>query len=168
VAELSFLEINQRYGALGPDFLTWLLIHADEQDLPESPTEPGLQVSLMGPMLFRSDLGEATKISLSGDEAPAAPEVRAALRQGKRLSRCGLLFTVMDAAYQFVLDAETFDLKSVKLPVPKIPDIDEYMVARIQALQHLTRLVHELFDAFLAVRLDPARWADELASWAKR
>lgn len=165
MAQLSALELMDRYGTLGPDFLTWLCVHTRRGDLGPVPSEPGLQVMLMGPMLFTSETGEATKMTLAGDEAASAPEVDAALRQGKRLMRTKMDFTVMDAKYVFTLDAETFDLRSIKLPVPKLPDLDEYLTMRVQATQHLARLVSELFEQFLPLRLDVAAWRDEVESW---
>ena len=166
--QLTVLEILDRYGSLGPDFLTWLAVHCEEEGFAGTPSEPGLSASVLGPMVFTSDTGEATKMSLAGDEAAAAPEVLAALRAGKRLSRARVQLNAQDAEWLFTLEAESFDLKSVKLPVPKVPDLDEYMSLRIQALQHLDRLIYELFEKFLTVRLDPETWKEEAASWRKR
>lgn len=165
MAELSYLEIMERYGAFGPDFLTWLAVRTTRDDLPAPPSEPGLKASVHGPMVFESSTGEATRMSLAGEEAASAPEVRAALRAGKRLARSRVEFTAQDATWTFTLDAATFDLRSVKLPVPKIPDLDEYFSQRIQALQHLDRLVRELFELFLPMRLDPSSWKAEVAGW---
>jgi len=155
----------ERYAALGPDFLTWMLVRSGEEGALTTPSEPGLQVALMGPMVFTSATGEATKVTLAGDEAPASPEVRAALRQGKRVARTKIEFTAVDAKWIFTLEGETFDIKSAKLPVPKMPDQDEYMTMRVQAAQHLVAIVHELFETFLSARLDPAKWAEEITSW---
>ncbi len=163
--QLSVLEILDRYGSVGPDFLTWLCVRWMRDDVPAPPSEPGLQVSFLGPVVLGSETGEATKISFSGEDAPSAPEVQAALRQGKRLLRSKLVFTAQDASWQFTLDAETFDLKSIKLPVPKLPDLDEYMAMRVQATQHLARLVEELFELYLPIRLDAVVWKSEVESW---
>jgi len=155
----------ERYGAVGPDFLTWLCACWVRGETPAPPSEPGLQISLQGPVTLSGQAGEATKVTLSGDDAAGSPEVRAALRQGKRLVRSKLVFTAQDNTWTFTLDAETFDLKSVKLPVPKLADLDEYLALRVQATQHLARLVEELFDGFLPLRLDAAAWKVEVESW---
>lgn len=162
MAQLSALEAMDRYGTLGPDFLTWLLVHVRRDDLPKPPSEPGLDVSLFGPMMLASESGEATKITLAGEEAAAAPEIEAALRAGKRLMRSKIEFNAQESKWTFALDAETFDLKSMKLPVPKVADLDEYMTMRVQAAQHLAHLIDEMFELFLAVRLDAALWREEL------
>lgn len=162
---LTNVDLMERYASLGPDFLTWLAARGPEGTLPPIPSEPELTVGVKGPLLFEAAHGEATKITLAGEEAPTAPEVDAAMKVGKRLRRAKLEFAVVDAIWSFTLDAETFDVKSVKLPVPKIADEGEYLKARVQALQHLTRLLEELFEAFLGVRLDPAAWREEVVSW---
>lgn len=163
----SALEVMDRYGPLGPDFLTWLAASVRAGNLPSPPSEPGMQVDLRGPLLFEAPFGDATKMTLAGADAGTAPEVSAALRQGKRLRRARLEFTVVDARWEFTLDAETFDLRGAKLPVPKVPDLDEYLRMRVQALQHLARIVEELFELFLAVRLDAARWKEEVGNWTR-
>lgn len=165
MAEPAALEIMERYATMGPDFLTWLAVRVIQDTVPAPASEPGLKFDVLGPLVLGSTLGEATKITLAGDEAVAAPEVRAALREGKRLYRAKLVFTAQDSVWTFSLDAESFDLKSVKLPVPKVPDLDEYLHLRIQALQHLNVLVLELFELFLPIRLDPALWREEVAAW---
>lgn len=162
---LDNMQILERYAALGPDFATWLLVHARQDDAPAPPSEPGLKIGVLGPLVLEADHAEATKITLSGDEAAAAPEVDAALRTGKRIARARFEFTAQDATWVFTLEAETFDLKSVKVPVPKIPDLDEYISQRVQALQHLARLVDELYEIFLSVRLDPQAWKEEVEGW---
>lgn len=164
-AEVSNLEVLERYAALGPDFLTWLAVRSLRGDLPAPESEPGMEVQLLGPITLAASHGEATKVTLAGDEAASAPEVQSALRQGKRLLRAKVQFDIVDMQYVFTLDAETFDLRSVKLPVPKVPDLDEYLRMRIQALQHLDRVVRELFEVFLPVRLEPAAWKAEVTSW---
>ncbi len=166
MAEVSVLELMDRYGALGPDFLTWLCVRSNRDDLPAPPSEPGLQVTLHGPMVLTSEMGEATKITLAGDEAAAAPELVSALANGKRLIRSKVDFTAQDSTWVFTLDAETFDLKSIKLPVPKVPDLDEFMSMRVQATQLLSNMIHELFELFLPVRLDPTLWKAEVESWS--
>ncbi|MDK2973495.1 MAG: hypothetical protein PWP23_3250 [Candidatus Sumerlaeota bacterium] len=164
---LTNLDLMERYASLGPDFLTWLAARGQEGSLPAIPSEPELSVEVKGPMLFEAAHGEATKVTLAGDEAATAPEVDAALKVGKRLRRAKFEFSVVDATWAFTLDGETFDIKSVKLPVPKIADENEYLKMRVQALQHLTRLIEELFEAFLVTRLEPSAWKEEVVSWTR-
>lgn len=159
--ELAPLEAFQKYAALGPDFLTWILVHVLQSDLPVPEDNPALKVDLQGPMLFQSEGGEARKISFTGDEAAAAPEVLSALRQGKKLTRAKLVFSVVEDTWAFTLDAETFDLKSMKLPVPAIADLDEYLSMRVQSTVRLYQMLDDLFEVFLRFRLDAEAWFDE-------
>jgi hypothetical protein len=166
--DLSPMEAFQKYAALGPEFLTWLLVRvlADEYERPAS--EPGLKIDIQGPLLFVGEEGEAKKVTLAGEEAAAAPEVISALRQGKKLSRARLLFTAQEDTWAFTLDAELFDLKSIKLPVPPVPDLNLYLQMRVEATMRLYSLVDELFqDIFLPLRLSPEAWKKEAAGWVK-
>ncbi|MEQ8821523.1 MAG: hypothetical protein RLY93_14890 [Sumerlaeia bacterium] len=168
MAQMSNLEVMERYATLGPDFLTYLCVRSSQGTLDPPASEPGLTLALMGPMVFASDTGEATKVTLAGDEASAAPEVEAALRQGKRLIRGKVEMKAQDAVWNFTLDGETFDMKSMKLPVPKVADADEYMALRVQAIQHLAMLINDLFEAFLPIRLDAELWRAEVEGWMGR
>ncbi len=93
--------------------------------------------------------------------------MKSALRQGKRLARAKFIFTAMEDTYAFTLDAETFDLKSIKLPVPKIPDLSSYFVMRLEATARLFLYMDELFEGFLQVRLNPEAWKGEAERWKK-
>jgi hypothetical protein len=165
--ELSPLEAFQKYGALGPDFLTWVLIRTLGEGVPAPTSEPALSVNIHGPLVFTGEDGEAKKVTMAGEEAASAPEVNSALRQGKRLTRAKLIFTAQEDTWTFTLDAEFFDLKSIKLPVPAMPDLETYLELRLQSTARLYFLVDELFDLFLKERLDPEGWPAEVKSWKK-
>jgi hypothetical protein len=161
----SALEVMERFATVGPDFLTWMCVHSQRDDLPAPASEPGLAVRFLGPMVVAGDGGEATKATLAGDEAPASPELRTALAAGKRIMRSKIEFIAQDATWTFTLDGETFDMRSVKLPVPKVADLDEHMSLRVQALQQAAFLVDQLFDLFLPLRADAQGWAEEVKGW---
>lgn len=165
--DLAPLEAFERYGALGPDFLTWLLVRVLDDEFQGPPSEPALTADIKGPLVFTSDGGEANKITLAGDEPATAPEVRAALRQGKKLTRAKVLFMAHEDTYQFTLDAETFDLKGIKLPVPTIADADSNMTMRAEATMRLFHLLDEIYEGFLAIRLSPEAWKTEAEKWKK-
>lgn len=159
------LEVMERFGSIGPDFLTWMWVHSQRDDLPAPASEPGLKVRFLGPVVVAGEGGEATKATLAGDEAPASPELRAALAAGKRIIRSKIEFVAQDATWTFSLDGETFDIRGAKLPVPKLPDLDEYMSLRVQALQQAAFLIDQLFELFLPLRADAVRWGDEVKEW---
>lgn len=159
--ELAPIEAFQRYGALGPDFLTWLLVRVLEDEVPGTPCEPGLKVDMQGPLVFTAEGGEAKKVSLAGEEAASAPEVLSALRQGKKLARARVLFTAVQDTWGFTLDSETFDLRSIKLPVPSIADVEEHLRMRIESTMRLFQMVDELFEVFLSLRLSAETWKSE-------
>ncbi len=163
--QLSPLEAFERYAPLGPDFLTWLLVHVVESDLPEISVEPTLKLDIQGPMVFEGGQGEAGKMTLTGEEAATAPEVLSALREGKRLKRAKVLFNADEVAWHFTLDAVTFDLRGSKLPVPNMPDAADQLFIRLESLSQLYAILDELFEKFLQIRLDPETWRQELIFW---
>ena len=160
--DLTPLQAYERYASLGPDFLTWLLIRVVDTNVPAPASEPDLVIDIQGPLVFTGEGGEARMVSMAGDEAATAPEVFSALRQGKRLTRAKVLFTVHEEVYKFTLDAEHFDLKGVKLPVPTMPDGPEFVELRAQSLMRLYQLLDDLYEAFLEIRLSPDLWKGEL------
>lgn len=165
-AELPVLEIMERYGHFGPDFLTWMLccwISGEEQP---TPSEPGLQIKFASSITMSAVSSEAEKVSLAGESAADSPELRTALREGKRVAKAALVLTAHDNDWKFILDAETFGFGSATLPVPKIPDANEYLSLRIDAIVHLRNIVHELFDAFMAIRTNPDSWKVVVESWS--
>lgn len=155
--------IMSQYGSLGPDFLTWLLIRVLKDDFVPPPSEPGLTIDMKGPLSFAADGGEATKVTMAGDEAASAPEVFSALRQGKRLHRAGLEFRIGDDAWIFNFDGSTFDLKSAKLPVPS--EMGRDLATRVESIMVVYHYLDEIYDQFLPVRLDPDGWKAEVKSW---
>lgn len=167
MAELSVLDAFERYGSLGPDFLTWLFICSQADDPHPAITSLVQGVEFRGPIVLSGEGGEALKVSLSGDEAPNAPEVRSALAEGKRIVRSKLLLTIGADQFQCTLNGETFDLSGLKLPIPKTPDWELFLSDRIQAMQHLFGILDSLFEAFLAVRLAPDTWKEEAARWQR-
>lgn len=161
---LPVLEAMERYGHLGPDFLTWILCRWIAGDEITTPSEPGLHIMFNGPITMA---GVAEKVALQGDDCAGSPELLTALRQGKRVAKARVVLTAQENSWAFVLDAETFTFGSVKLPVPKIPDVNEYLTLRVQAMQHLRSVVHELFETFLPVRFDPTTWKSTVEAWAE-
>lgn len=165
MAELSVLEAFERYGSLGPDFLTWLFVSTQTEGDNPSISQYVQEIEFRGPIVLMGEGGEALKVSLSGDEAPNAPEVRSALAEGKRIVRSKLLLTVGADQFQCTLNAESFDLSGLKLPIPKTPDWELFLSDRIQAMQHLYGILDALFEAFLAIRLSPDLWKKEAELW---
>ncbi|MCC5876107.1 MAG: hypothetical protein JJU11_07810 [Candidatus Sumerlaeia bacterium] len=163
--ELDVTTAMNQYGSLGPDFLTWLLVRVLKDDMVPPPSEPALTLDIKGPLAFAADGGEATKVTMAGDEAASAPEVFSALRQGKRLHRAKVEIHVGESNWTFTLDASTFDIKSAKLPVPNQIDLDSFLSLRVESIMALHHYIDEIYDMFLPYRLDPEAWKAEVSSW---
>jgi hypothetical protein len=164
--ELMALEAMEKYSPLGPDFLTWLCIRIIEGEMPTLDNIP-LEFTIKGPITLEGSGGEATKVTLAGEEAPGSPEFCSALSEGKKLVRARLVLVEGADQYEFTLNGETFDFGSVKIPVPKVPDLDQYLSDRVVAFQHLAEIIDRLYEAWLPLRLTPAEWKKETAAWRR-
>lgn len=165
MADLAILQAFERYGALGPDFLTWLFARVVRTEPPECPLDALLEIDIHGPLVLEAAGGEATRVALAGEEAATAPEVRSALREGKRLVRAKLIFKSGTDEFQFTLDATTFDLRGLKVNVPKSADANQVLADRVAAMQRVFDLIDSLFEVFLPLRLDKAVWQEETERW---
>ncbi|MBI1291859.1 hypothetical protein GC173_11540 [bacterium] len=132
--ELSPLQAQQRYPESGRNFVTDLL-----QDLIESGNS---QVELHGPLVFQDGEG---KLTIQGEDAPHVPEVNTALHSGRKLTRATLVIQEREDKWRATLDADTFDLKGVLLPIPTLPNAEEYLSLRIQSLLRLFDLIDQLY-----------------------
>lgn len=153
------------YAPLGPDFLTWLLVGAINGMLAGSFDVPVPQIVFVGGLVFEGESGEVSKASFAGDDPAGSREVQAALASGMRLVRARVEMTDQDNTWSFTLDARTFDVTGAKLPVPKLPDLDEALSLRVQALQQALHLLHEMFAAWLPLRCDKTRWVATVNGW---
>lgn len=162
---MDALEAMQKYEAFGPDFLTWLFLRAREGEAAFGAKFPW-QVAFRGPLTFEGVGGEATKIALSGDEAADAAEAVSALREGKKLVKAKVVLSDSIDEFVFTINAHTFDLTGVKVPTPKLPDMDQYLSDRIVALQRLYDTIGELYERhFLPKRLSAKDWKKEVKGW---
>ncbi|MDX2175132.1 MAG: hypothetical protein SF028_01550 [Candidatus Sumerlaeia bacterium] len=165
MAELGVLEAFEQYRPLGPDFLTWLAMSARAENAVTLADGTRLELEVRGPLALAAGGGEATKVTLAGDDAVGAPELRSALGEGKRLVKARLVLTEGADQYAFTFNAETFDLSALKVPVPRIPDLAQYATDRVTAMQHLFDVVERAYEEFLALRLAPEQWAETVESW---
>lgn len=165
-SEIGALEAMERYAPLGPDFLTWIAFSVLENRPPELDGVP-LDIAIKGPIVLVSAAGEATKVTLAGEESHGAPEFRSAIAEGKKLVKARLTLTEGADQFEFTFNGETFDFGSVKLPVPKVPDLDQYVADRVTAFQKLADTFDRLYEQFLALRLSPENWKREAATWRK-
>ncbi|GAB4318188.1 MAG: hypothetical protein Kow0059_11510 [Candidatus Sumerlaeia bacterium] len=168
----DLLNEIQEKAFLGREFLTWLLLGA---------MKSGPQFNIKGVGAFELQFdrtivleGEDTgarRVTLAGSTVSIAPEVLAALRSGKLVSRARLRFLWDDSTWDVTLNGATFDFSGVRVPVPNVPEVEELFILRLRELEKFLKFFTALFHHFLALRLDGGRWKatlkefEELAVW---
>jgi hypothetical protein len=132
----------------GAQFLTNLMITLQEGS--QQPSYPSLEIHLEGPLVFAHPEHDARKITIVGEDAASSPEAEAALQSGKRLQSAVIVIQKHEEVWRMTLDATTMTLKAVSLPVPTLPDINEYIYLRHQSLTYLHAILDELLQDQLA------------------
>jgi hypothetical protein len=101
---------------LGREFLTWLLWRVDAGE-PEFRAQGGaFSVGFGGRVRLSSNAGFATDLVLKGQSPAHGAEARAAVGSGHTLREAELRVARGDREWRFTLQADTLDVKSVKLP----------------------------------------------------
>ena len=165
-------QTDRRY--LGREFLTWLLYYADEQNgdghFEDEEGNP-FQIKPGGRVLLKA-LGEGSgEISAKGAAPAQMADVRYAIAGGLSVREAELLIIVADRTWQATLNAESFDLKRVKVPDLLGETDRECAVERLELLEQLDALLQLAYSAFLRVRLQPS-WDEvevaRLKAWLAR
>ncbi|MFN0204883.1 MAG: hypothetical protein ACKVS6_01055 [Planctomycetota bacterium] len=171
---------------LGEEFLTWLWWRADtgnaEFELSFHTAKSNgtaakrtIGIVIEPPLLFRSPQedadGKRPEQLLRFGQPLRGAEAAAGLRAGKKLVRAKL--TIGDGArdWSLTFDAETFSLKSVRVPEPDATeDSGDRVLEYVAGFDELIQIFDQLFRLFLAQRLSGTFKDKEFAqmkSWAR-
>lgn len=158
-AELAFL---------GRELLTWLVWRADTGDGTFGSNGPTIAFGARARV--KGYAGDGTDVVLKGGQAAHAVSVRAALGCGRTLREAELTLFAGDKEWRFTLDADTMDLRSVRLPeAPREKrkksdddaDLkDEVLLSRLELLQELEDHIQAIYKEFMRERARPA-WASK-------
>src|SRR5688572_6065568 len=143
-------ELDDR-AFLGREYLTWLLWRVDrgEGAFPDFTVSFGPKVRLKGLA------GDATDAVLKGGAAAHSAAALAAVGAGRTLHDADLRIVRGDREWRFGLDAETLDLRAVKLPTLLKEEEDDRLLERVALIDELDEMVKEAFGEFLRDRLRP-------------
>lgn len=152
----------------GREFLTWLYWMTDKQGGKFQLEKSGeVQVWVDDKMLFKDATEKPASTALSGGDPARAPESRASLAGGKRLSKVKLGLKRGEREWSFTLDGETLDLSALKLPALLTDQEDEKLFERLALLEEAAFVVDELFGLYATTRLDDS-WEKKDAAWIQR
>lgn len=155
---------------LASEFLTWLWFRCEVEggtfDLPSG----GVSIAVEDALTLASWEDDAVKASLRGGTPTRRPEAANALAAGLLLRKARFIAARAGREWLFSLDADTLDLRSVKV-VESDPDEDpeDALADKLAASEELRIAVDELYADFLGVRLDD-QWELEtkrLRDWVR-
>lgn len=157
---------DRRY--LGREFLTWLLYHADDENGGGEFVSQGGAQEGEG---FRVQPGERVVLKAMGDgtgeitargAAPAQmADVRYAVAGGLTVRDVELFLLRGDRTWQFMVNADLFDIKRVKLPELLSDDDLSRAEERLSLTDEMDGMLRDAYRAFLTERLAPS-WTREV------
>jgi hypothetical protein len=159
---MGVLELIQQKAFIGSEFLSWLWFRSErDRKIKLGDGEP-VQIEIMGPIVLEAQYGDARTGTLKGLSPATSPEARTALLEGKKLKRARIKWTRGDVEWTATLDGETFNVGGLAIPMPGRLPFDEALRMRMDVLMDFERLLQELFNLFIELRLDDKLWAREL------
>lgn len=157
-------EIEDAYADEGPgqDFLTWLWFDTETRKGRFKSSEGELDVMIEGPLTFVYEGQGAHETVLRKGEPVNSAEAKTCLLSGKKLKAAQITLAVdEDHIWRFAFDAESWAFRGVKLPDSDAPDAITRFQDRMVSIDSLRGMFSELYDAFVDVRKDAARWKAE-------
>jgi hypothetical protein len=183
---------------LGPEFLTWLFFHLEEENweleakdaFPDPQTQPqdGIVSFAMGRKTVLQTLdATGSKVSLSGPELDKRGELLQAIHQGALFETLELQMAISNRVYQYTLRGQDGGISQVKFPdmyTESSDDIgadgatggsrkrqlpaEDLLALRMICLDELESVIDLLFTRFLTRRLAQAWQKQDLFSMRRR
>lgn len=152
---------------LGQDFLTWLW-HATEARGGVFKDRDGREFHLRMEERLSVQGGDGEGLESASVKSPSGEltEARTGLRTGKKVNRAQLRFDRDPEAWQLTLKDSDFSLSGLKTPKIETKDRedddpDARVLEKLFLVEQCLELLDGVYREFLAVRLNPGKWAEE-------
>lgn len=164
---------DQATDNIGAEFLTWLWWGSQGDQVEEfglNNAHGAIEIGVRGPLHLESEESMATEAKFSGDRAPLSPDVAAALRDGKKLTKCRLSVVIAGEVYQGVFNATDGTWTSLEVP-PAPADLNraeafEHRVLRVERLA--VEVMPALFKRFVGQRAsDGGKLVESIREWVR-
>ncbi len=165
---MGTLELIQQKSFLGREFLIWLWYRAETDPVLNLPGKRRCEIEIQSPLQLDAEHGDAKSSVLRGDSPATSAEAATALREGKKPSRVKLKFSCDGADWITGLDGETLGIGGLQMPKSGRLPFDEILPLRARFVLEFETLLSELFEAFLALRLNEANWkgdSEKIQKW---
>lgn len=165
---------DQATDNIGAEFLTWLWWGSQGDQVEEfglNNAHGAIEIGVRGPLHLESEESMATEAKFSGDRAPLSPDVAAALRDGKKLTKCRLSVVIAGEVYQGVFNATDGTWTSLEVP-PAPADLSraeafEHRVLRVERLA--VEVMPALFKRFIEQRAsDGGKLVERIREWVRK
>ena len=172
-------KLNDEYachGTIGEDFLTWLLyISEAEGGIVNAGEALGGEFGfgIDGPLLLVAEGKGALESVVRKGLPTQSAEAQAALDVGKKLKSAKLIFGRGDDIWQFGFEANTFAIRSLKLPQGEKLDSESEFQERMINIEVISDVITMLFKRFVETLASPekleslkksiTRWLNERA-----
>ncbi len=159
-------KLNDEYachGTIGQDFLTWLLYLSEaEGGLIQTSEELGGEFGfgIDGPLLFVADGKGALESVIRKGLPTQSAEAQAALDVGKKLKQAKMIFGRGEDMWTFTFDAETFAIRSLKLPQGEKLDKESEFQERMINISIINDVIRFLFQRFVQILQSPEKTKD--------
>ncbi|MGV3626019.1 MAG: hypothetical protein ACO1OB_34735 [Archangium sp.] len=145
---------------LGRECLTWLLWKSESTEPVVNFDGKPVVVVFNGKLLLRAGAGDVTEASVKGVTAPYSKLVKQALQRGLLVHVAKLQLTCDEQVFDLTVDAEFFDLKSVKLPALLQEEEDDKLTERLELVTRASGMMDTIVAAFIKERSSKS-WASK-------
>lgn len=146
---------------LGRECLTWLLWKSESTEAVITHDKKDVVVVFNGKLNVRAGAGEVLEAQVKGVTSPYSKLMKKALSQGLLVHVAKMQVTHGEQVYDFVLDAEFFDLRAVKLPALMQEGDDAQLTERLELATLASGLADALVAAFVKER-SAKTWATKV------
>lgn len=161
----------ERTRHLGELFLIWLWHHADIDDgIFRLSDGTVLELRFDNQITLEAKLAQAEKTNLSGGAPADSREAREALKDGKSVTQAKMRIVLNEKEWVFVLNAQHLAISGLKIPALMTKADDEKLYERQFLIEEVDALIRGLYDSFLNLRLDAAKWKSEaraISQWVE-
>lgn len=152
----------------GREFATWLYWRTDNEGGKFKLEKSGeIMLWVEDRMIFKDAAEKPASTTLTGGDPARAPEARASLAGGKKLSKVKLGLRRGEREWSLTLDGETLDILSLKIPALLTDEEDEVLFERLALLEEASFVIDELFGEYANKRLSD-EWEREDGAWIAR
>ena len=155
---------------LGREFATWLWFLCEVEGGEFQLSSGSIELLFEDNLVFVGHDDDEAATQVKGGCPTLRPEAACALAAGMTVRRAKVTAAREDRAWTFTLDAESLDLRSLKVPAVEAEDPLEQLTERLESAEELREVVEELYQQFIGLRCSP-QWdsleAERMRDWVR-